>query len=306
VTSAPAHASAGLFLELPLASAAALIEPGLVEPGLVAPAHGTACGEAPRSRSKSSAILGGAPSKLELISMQQSADDEQANASLALSKVEPAAGGFRCMQTALPWAGSVARPFQPSRNPGDFLGSARLPLTRTNFDGQWDRVRNSALSARAVSSLAPHMHGNPDIGTLSTINAAANRRIRYKEDRDLYGQADYWATASATLNRGAGDCEDIAIVKMQALAALGVSRSDMFLTIARDTIRNADHALLVVRLNGRYWLLDNATDTVLDAGMSYDYRPIMSFSASGKWLHGYTRAEQAQTAVPAAPLLASR
>jgi len=42
------------------------------------------------------------------------------------------------------------------------------------------------------------------------------------------------------------------------------------------------------------------TDKLLDGAMSYDYRPIMSFSASGKWLHGYTReAEQAPTLIAA-------
>jgi predicted transglutaminase-like cysteine proteinase len=74
---------------------------------------------------------------------------------------------------------------------------------------------------------------------------------------------------------------------MQLLSAIGVARSDMYLTIARDLVRNADHALLVVRHEGKYWLLDNATDELLDASKSYDYRPILTYSETGKWLHGY-------------------
>ncbi len=69
---------------------------------------------------------------------------------------------------------------------------------------------------------------------------------------------------------------------MQLLAALGIAQSDMYLTIARDLVRNSDHALLVVSLDGRNWLLDNATNEVLDASQSYDYRPILSFSGSNK------------------------
>jgi predicted transglutaminase-like cysteine proteinase len=61
----------------------------------------------------------------------------------------------------------------------------------------------------------------------------------------------------------------------------------MVLTIARDLARNADHAVLVVRLDGRYYMLDNATDQVLDASASHDYRPVLSFSDSQTWLHGY-------------------
>jgi predicted transglutaminase-like cysteine proteinase len=60
----------------------------------------------------------------------------------------------------------------------------------------------------------------------------------------------------------------------------------MYLTIARDLARRADHAVLVVRLDGRYWMLDNATDRLLDAGASYDYQPVLSFSEDRKWLHG--------------------
>jgi predicted transglutaminase-like cysteine proteinase len=61
----------------------------------------------------------------------------------------------------------------------------------------------------------------------------------------------------------------------------------MQLVIARDLVRGSDHAVLVVRSEGRNWLLDNATDTLLDASLSYDYRPIMSFSQGNKWIHGY-------------------
>jgi predicted transglutaminase-like cysteine proteinase len=121
---------------------------------------------------------------------------------------------------------------------------------------------------------------------LAAVNAWTNRRVRYVEDARLYRRADYWAGARTTLARGAGDCEDIAIVKLQLLAAMGVPRSDMYLTIARDLARHADHALLVVKLGGRYWLLDNATDRLLDAGASYDYQPVLSFSEHRRWLHG--------------------
>jgi predicted transglutaminase-like cysteine proteinase len=75
--------------------------------------------------------------------------------------------------------------------------------------------------------------------------------------------------------------------KLQLLAAMGVPRGDMYLTIARDLTRRADHALLVVKLDGKHWLLDNSTNLLLDARESYDYRPILSYSAAGTWLHGY-------------------
>ena len=74
---------------------------------------------------------------------------------------------------------------------------------------------------------------------------------------------------------------------MALLAGAGVRRADMYLTIARDLARNADHALLVVKSEGRFWLLDNNTDILADASAANDYRPILSYSSGGKWLHGY-------------------
>jgi len=167
--------------------------------------------------------------------------------------------------------------------PDDFLASKRLAVSKTGFDAQWNRVRRGSLSA----GLAGVERGHPGQAVLVAVNAWANARIRYVEDRELYGQADYWADAKTTLKRRAGDCEDIAIAKMALLASAGVRREDMYLTIARDLARNVDHALLVVKSEGRYWLLDNNIDRLLDASEANDYRPILSYSSTGKWLHGY-------------------
>lgn len=202
----------------------------------------------------------------------------------------PALGPISC--ASLVQARNAMAQYQPGLrstlpNDDNFLASKRLPIRRTSFDGAWSRVKRAALPSRLARSLAGIGTGQSGVNRLAAVNSWANAKIRYVEDQELYGKADYWASAGATLRMGAGDCEDIAIVKMQLLAAMGVSQSDMYLTIARDLARNADHAVLVVRAEGRHWLLDNATSALLDASQSYDYRPIMSFSTSKRWLHGY-------------------
>lgn len=267
--------------------------------------------------SKSAAILGGAPSKLDLIAASQTqpaAPVQNAAIAPALAPslgrtlgmatqsqnsmpgrgVVPGAnglggglgGGLNC--AALASAAMASKSFAPglrreAPGTGDFLASHRLAVARTAFDSSWNRVRASHLPAGVVQPMAG-LSGN---ARLAAVNAWANHRIRYVEDRDQYGRADFWAPAAATLMARAGDCEDIAIVKMQMLAALGVDRADMFLTVARDRVRNQDHALLIVKSEGRFWLLDNATDTLLDASDSNDYLPILTFSESSKWLHGF-------------------
>ena len=290
---AVAHASIALGT-MPLAlAAAASFEQGQCA-ALAQPASGAASGEAravPAALSKLTAILGGQPSALEAMRQQQAG----LVAPAALSAL-PGAGliprsGGECAMFVRPQSDFASmRPGLGTRAPGvdDFLASRRLAVRKTGFDAQWNRVRRGTISVgmAGVSGGSPGQT-TPGHSTIAAVNSWANARIRYVEDRQLFGQADYWADAKSTLRRRAGDCEDIAIAKMALLAGAGVRREDMYLTIARDLARNADHALLVVKSEGKFWLLDNNTDRLLDASAANDYRPILSYSSSGKWLHGY-------------------
>lgn len=251
---------------------------------------------------KSQAILGGQTSALARIMQAQQGLAVAAPAptiQVALQVVRadnfdpaegglvPGVGGIGCSRFSFPKTGM---PTGVGRGLGNdnFLLTRRLPVSRTAFDAEWTRVSNASLSVGSVHRMLPRQLLSGGIGHASVegVNAWANRRIRYAEDAKLYGRADYWANAESTLRKRAGDCEDIAIVKLQILAAMGVPRSDMFLTIARDLARHADHALLVVRIDNRYWVLDNAVDRLLDANDNLDYQPVLSFSTDRKWLHG--------------------
>lgn len=298
----PAHAAVGLaFMPSSFALAANGL-PAACEPA-VRPAIGELAQAEPAGLSKSQAILGGQVSKLELMRLQQQAAPGEAlaaaPAALPGAALAPSAGGGDCQRLVLPT--SPIQGFEPGlrtlapASPDDFLASKRLEVSKTAFDGAWNRVRRGGVSRRLASALVSQIPGPASTATLAAVNSWTNTRVRYVEDAAGYGRPDFWADANTTLRRGQGDCEDIAVAKMQLLAALGVSSSDMYLTIARDLVRNADHAVLIVKLEGRSWMLDNATNTVLDASQSYDYRPILSFSGSSKWVHGY------QTAVAIAP-----
>ena len=310
VAGAPVQAATA-FAVLPMSAALVALD-RQTQCGPVSPALGAA--EVPAlasvtNASKASAILSGQVSRLELIARQQAGPPVSAapaTAQLAgqMDSAGPAgpaaplpgadlapAAGPTCLQLALPRAQNFAsqpgiRSVVPA-NTEDFLASKHLAISHTAFDGAWDRVRRRSLPRKAYVALGRSTSGLGKTALLSAVNSWTNAKVRYVEDAQQYGQMDYWADARTTLARGEGDCEDIAIAKMQILAALGVAHSDMFLTIARDTVRHADHALLVVRAHDRMWLLDNASDQVLDASQSYDYRPILSFSSGKRWIHGY-------------------
>lgn len=275
-----AQASAGLSgMPLALAAAASL------EQSQCAAAAFPAAGEVRTAQplSKASAILGGQMSALERMKAGQAGLAPAAAPALPGAGLIPRSGG-ECAMFVRPAAELAALRPGLGASPlgsGDFLASRRLAVKRTGFDAQWARVRRASVSAPGLAALGVGQ------ASIAAVNSWANGHIRYVEDRQLYGKADYWADARTTLRKRAGDCEDIAIAKMALLAGMGVRREDMFLTVARDLARNADHALLVVRDGDRMWLLDNNTDRLLDAREANDYRPILSYSAGGKWLHGY-------------------
>ena len=301
----PAQATAAGVMTIPLAVTSAF-SAGETCPAGPAPTLVLAPSTVnPTVPSKASALLGGRVSQLDLMRQQQGLQSPQISTQMAdygvIATLQPGAGPLTlgaaptsCAATfgfavhtlpAVPKLGTaVLYPVRPGS--GDFLASKRVPIGHTRFDSEWDHVRGSGLSRRALKAV-PLSSGPVGMTTLAAVNSWANASIHYVEDQQLYGEADHWATAGETMRLRQGDCEDIAIVKMQLLAARGIKREDLSLVIARDQVRNADHALLVVKLDGRLWLLDNSTDQVLDASQSYDYRPILSFSGGKKWIHGY-------------------
>lgn len=255
--------------------------------------------------SKASAILGGQTSALERMKAQQASFGSLgpltpqagpamtpapvpeyaplAPASAAFATVAPCSQDLGAGSSALTSLKRVAPIAGLGRD--DFLSSRKVALGRTNFDAAWSRV---SREKPRFGKLAGHLVGegmNLE-RQLDEVNRWVNQRIAYADDRQLFGKSDFWAGPKKTLQIGKGDCEDYALLKMHLLAAGGVRREDMFLTIARDLVRRADHAVLIVRTDKGYRMLDNATDTVLDATLANDYQPVLSFNDRRTWLHG--------------------
>jgi predicted transglutaminase-like cysteine proteinase len=249
---------------------------------------------------KTSAILGGAPSRLAMIAAQQSGGSSPTVEAPALKITEatsrPLARTVTLASTDA--SASVRSPYlqravltQPtfsperavSRSP-DLFGSKAIRIGSTRLDSKWRSVsRGSAGSAQTLSRIAYTDRAEQ----LRQVNSTVNHALTFREDSRTYGQADHWASAQESLRRGAGDCEDYAIAKMQILRAAGVPARDLHLVIVRDLVRRQDHAVLAVRTGDGFAILDSNTDKVLRADQVSDYRPIMTFSTEGTWIHGY-------------------
>lgn len=167
----------------------------------------------------------------------------------------------------------------------DVFGSRALVVDETRYDARWSRV----LKAGARSLVAPIAMPAKAMGAsaqLHYVNAAINGRVRYRFDQGPTG--DQWATADETLRRSAGDCEDYAIAKLQALRALGVPADRLFMTIGHDSAAAAVHAVLVAEVQGRFWVLDNRSNRLVPHEQFRGFYPIITLGSRGRaWLHGY-------------------
>jgi predicted transglutaminase-like cysteine proteinase len=116
---------------------------------------------------------------------------------------------------------------------------------------------------------------------LGWLNRAVNMAIRPMSDWAQYGFADFWASPLQTLNSEAGDCEDYAIVKYVALRELGVPQDDLHLVIVQDDQHQTGHAVVAVRFEQRWLILDNRTMAILNAEDVRHYRPLFVLDQKG-------------------------
>jgi predicted transglutaminase-like cysteine proteinase len=228
------------------------------------------------SASKTQAILGG-QSALASILAQQSGQAVPQPAGYS------SAYGAPVLQARMP----IYRPAISMDRP-DVFNSVALPIGHSSLDRRWRKVANGPVGASS-SAYASALAERSSLEKLEAINHYVNARVRFVDDSRQYGVSDLWTTAAETLRRGRGDCEDYAIAKLQLLRRAGFADKDLYLVILHDSLRRADHAVLVARAEGRMLVLDNGTDRLVDSYEMPDYRPIFTFSGSHVWTHGYRR-----------------
>lgn len=119
---------------------------------------------------------------------------------------------------------------------------------------------------------------------INAVNTFANN-IRYVEDSEIWGKSDYWATPLEFLSKGAGDCEDYAIIKYVSLRALGLAEDQMRVAIVQDTSKNRAHAVLIVDTEEGAVVLDNQNKRVVTAQSISHYKPYFSLNQGHWWLY---------------------
>lgn len=234
----------------------------------------------PAPSAKASAILGGNGSSLQaILSGQQATTPSFAQYRPMAPAATSARPYVRAHRAALPAHASLPNLF----------GTVALSVSRTPFDQGWRRVAAAGVSGSAAA-YARDAAIDGDYAAIDRINRYVNARIAYTSDNRQFGREDKWLRPDEVFTSGRGDCEDYAIAKMAMLKEAGFAADDLYIVLLKDLANLNDHAVLAVRHEGRFLILDNSHDRVEDANNISFFRPVMSFSSAGRWIHGFNRA----------------
>lgn len=201
------------------------------------------------------------------------------------------ATGALCAVSPAAAAGSpgilpAQQPIYVSASQGpNMLGTATVSIHAARFSESWANAMQDATHNPILLQMVAPARSMPPIQQLGYVQSRVHNAIHWMSDATQWGQHDYWASANQTLQTGAGDMEDRAIVKMQALRALGFSTNDLWLTLARDAV-GGPITVLTARVGGRYYILDDTGGTpFLAETRRREFQPILSFGWSGTWVH---------------------
>lgn len=122
-----------------------------------------------------------------------------------------------------------------------------------------------------------------DLELLGQVNRFVNGSVLFGEDLDIWGEEDYWATPYETLQRGRGDCEDIAITKYISLIRLGMASEKLRLTFVKDLTSRRAHMVLAYyeSASAEPLILDNLKPQIQPARMRSDLLPVYAFNNHG-------------------------
>ncbi len=137
----------------------------------------------------------------------------------------------------------------------------------------------AALKFIALVDEGRNFEGRTRIGR---INRAVNLAIRAVEVGAPGATRNTWTSPLETLAFGEGDCKQYAVLKYAALQAAGFAANEVRIVIMERRQRPETHAMVAVRNDGRWLILDNRVLTIIDARKLLErYRPLYEFDRRG-------------------------
>lgn len=168
----------------------------------------------------------------------------------------------------------------------DLFGTIALPVRAERYAAGWRRAELDASFLPSMQRLVAPARGLSREQQIAYVQAAVDRNIRWMSDATEWGLHDYWASAAETLQHGAGDMEDRAIVKLQALRTLGIPTRDLYLTMGQDKV-GGPITVLLVRLGQRFYVLDDLGGAPIAADRRQGFEPMLTLGSNTAWIHGH-------------------
>jgi len=193
---------------------------------------------------------------------------------------ESAAGKYNRLQDLTYRPQNGATPVTP-----DVFGTAAVAAGVTFYDARFRRVSNTDRAHPMVIALADTVRSMTPEQQLATVQREVKLRVRWAQDLDTMKVADLWANAGETLERGAGDSEDIAVVEMQVLKAAGWNARDLYMSIGRE-LGVGSHIVLLARAPSGFYMLDDKFDHPVNASQHGLFTPILTLGEGKSWVHG--------------------
>lgn len=144
-----------------------------------------------------------------------------------------------------------------------------------------DRANCASPAALRLIAIIDSARNRDGLAKLGEVNRAINLAIRPMSDEAQHGLPDFWSSPLATLTSGLGDCEDYAIAKYVALQEAGVLQADLRLVIVHDRAFGEDHAVLAVRFDGRWRMLDNRRMIMAEDTQMRHMQPLFTIDRDG-------------------------
>ena len=154
----------------------------------------------------------------------------------------------------------------------------------------------AVAGVKALQSVLLAASSLDEDGRLQAVNQFYNRRIQYRDDAEVWGHADYWASPLELLEKGRGDCEDYVIAKYFSLLSLGMPSAKLRLVYVRALLGGQGgvvqaHMVLAyypgsvgpISAQAEPLILDNLITDIRPASRRPDLTPVFSFNSDGLW-----------------------
>ncbi len=162
-------------------------------------------------------------------------------------------------------------------------------LDMTQIQSTFKKMGGNAQVLAEWENLLHQTRELPVAEKLKRVNEFFNRHMAFAENREVWGQDDYWATPLESLLKAHSDCKGYVVAKYFTLLELNVPIKQLRLIYVKAQIGGAESTIQQAHMILAYYptpeaeplILDNLITDIRTASRRSDLLPIYSFNSEG-------------------------